>query len=176
MKKILYSLMLIGMAGFYAVPVRAQNVQIPPVLNQEPAAEAVAPLVPAPVLTDAEKLQPFSGSLLMSPLEIAAIQRAMKGVVSGTATLGTFTKPVILPHRVIRLSGVVFRGQKDWVAWVNGKKVTPEKLLPEIIEIEVESTSQVRLKWYDVGLNKVISIALHPHQTYDIVTGVLLSK
>lgn len=123
----------------------------------------------------AEESKGFDGSFLFSPAEIAAIRQAMAGTVSGTAMLEADKNPqVAIPQRrVIALTGVVFRAQDDWVAWINGQKITPDTLLPEIVDIRVER-DHVKLKWFDVGLNAVISISLRPHQTYDIVTGVLL--
>jgi len=86
----------------------------------------------------------------------------------------TTAKPVIPEQRLIVLSGVIFRKKGDWVVWINGQKVTPDNYLPEIIDIKVENSSYVHLKWYDIGLQDVISITLRPNQIYDITTGVLL--
>jgi len=115
----------------------------------------------------------FRGSFFMTPMELVTIQRALSGKASSNATLG-MAKGDIPAHRIIRVSGVVYRTAEDWIVWMNGQKVTPEKLLPEIIDIEVRDSSKVDLKWYDIGLNRVISITLRPHQTYDIPTGILL--
>lgn len=121
---------------------------------------------------------PSEGSLLFSPIEIAAIQRALAGKVSGTEALHAKASAeaggsIIPLRRSISLSGVIWRGKDSWTIWLNGQKVTPEKLLPEIVDIKVEK-EKVTLKWFDIGINGVILISLHPHQTYDIVTGVLL--
>ena len=86
----------------------------------------------------------------------------------------TQAKVEIPQQRLIVCSGVIFRKKNDWVVWLNGQKVTPDNYLPEIIEIEVENSSYVHLKWYDIGLQDVISVTLRPNQVYDITTGVLL--
>lgn len=139
---------------------------------QEPAAiDLTAPPVAAPPL--ALVTTPFRESFLFSPAEVAAIRRAQSGKVSGTASLNTDQTIDVPQRRIISLSGVVYRGQKDWILWLNGQKVTPAQMLPEIIDVQV-AKDRVHLKWFDVGLNDVISITLRPHQTYDIVTGVLL--
>ncbi len=116
---------------------------------------------------------PFRGSFFLSPLEIAAIQQALNGRVIKAATLAGDSKPVPA-YRVIRVSGVLYRSPADWVVWMNNHKVTPDNLLPEIVDISVKDSSKVSLKWYDVGLNQVISITLRPHETYDIPTGILI--
>ena len=71
------------------------------------------------------------------------------------------------------MAGGIYRKPGDWIVWLNGHKVTPKNLLPEIVDISVQN-ERVHLKWFDIGINNVISISLRPHQTYDIVTGVLL--
>lgn len=159
-------------------------------LSQEPAGQsAAAPVVapvqagvaaePAPVDSAAQKpainLQaPFAQSFLFTPAELMAIRKAMEGTVAGTAILSADQATVIPERRVISVSGVVWRGYGDWVVWLNGQKVTPKNLLPEIVDIQVNDNSKVHLKWFDIGLNDVISITIRPHQTYDIVTGVML--
>jgi hypothetical protein len=132
---------------------------------------AAVPAVPAPNLN-----VPFTESLFFSPLELTEIAMAIKGaqtVSEASSPTNQGSVPVIPAHRVISLAGVVYRSEADWIVWLNGQKVTPGRLLPEIVDIQVANDS-VRLKWFDIGLNGVISITLRPHQTYDIVTGILL--
>lgn len=120
--------------------------------------------------------EPFTGSLFLSPDDISKIRQAMipkpPGQPKDTSTAEK-QAPIIQQKRMITLAGVIYRDPKDWVVWLNGKKVIPDKLLPEIKGIEVEK-DRVHLKWFDNGLNKVISITMRPHQKYNIVTGVLL--
>jgi hypothetical protein len=140
------------------------------------AANPAAAVTAASGLTPEEMNKPFEGSFFLTPLEITAIQRALGGRVMKASTLGAEGGAVIPAHRVIRVSGVLYRSPADWVVWMNNEKVTPGNLLPEIVDISVKSSSKVSLQWYDVGLNQVLSITLRPHQTYDITTGVLLPK
>ena len=155
---------LLAATFFFALPAFAQTAPASAATTPPAAATPAAPPVSGG----------FSGSLLFSPMEVAAIQQAEAGAAPGHAILDAGKNQVVIPaRRVITLSGIVYRSSNDWVAWINGKKVTPADLLPEIVEINVER-ERVRLKWFDIGINGVISISLHPHQTYDIVTGVLL--
>lgn len=132
------------------------------------AGAAATPSVP-PVDLNA----PFNESFLFTPAEIVAIRRAAEGTVMGSAVLGADSVTSIPVRRVIALSGIVLRAPGDWIVWLNGKKMTPKDLLPEVMDISVQR-DRVHLKWFDIGLNNIISITLRPHQTYDIVTGVLL--
>ena len=118
---------------------------------------------------------PFTRSLLFSPLEVTMIERAVAGNVAGSSMLeaGKAVQQQIPLRRLISVAGLLWRSDADWIVWLNGKKVTPKSLLPEIVDIKV-SRDAVTLKWFDIGINGVISLTLRPHQTYDIVTGVLL--
>lgn len=137
------------------------------------ASPAVAADTPAPVAAPAPDA-PFTRSLLFSPAEVTLVERALAGTVTGTSMLDAGKTPQNIPQRrIISLSGLVWRSDADWIIWLNGKKVTAKTLLPEIVDIKV-GREDVTLKWFDIGINGVISITLRPHQTYDIVTGVLL--
>lgn len=145
------------------------------VMAQEPAPAPAPAGASVGGLTPEELNAPFRGSFFLTPLEIVAIQQALMGQPVNARVLSTPTSQQNIPAvRVIRVSGVVYHKPKDWIVWMNGQKVTPDNLLPEIVDIKVRETSDVHLKWYDVGLNKVIAITLRPQQTYDIVTGILL--
>lgn len=83
--------------------------------------------------------------------------------------------PPIPTKRMISLSGVVYRSPGDWIVWLNGHKLTPGVKLPELVDIKVEN-DRVHLKWFDIGMAKIIAITLRPRQTYDITSGVLLTS
>ncbi len=110
----------------------------------------------------------FPDSLFFSREEISAIQRALLGV----DTLKDDGAPKA--PRVLSLSGMLYNSPDNWVIWLNGNRITPERLLPEILDITVDD-SLVHLKWFDYVINDAISITLRPHQIYDIETGILLT-
>lgn len=115
----------------------------------------------------AEKKPPvFLENVFLSDEEVSAIQRALLGVDKQEDTGPK-------PPRLLRLSGLLYKNPNDWVIWLNGNRLTPDRLLPEIIEIRVDS-KQIYLKWFDYGINNVIYITLRPHQIYDMETGILL--
>lgn len=144
-----------------------------------PAATAAVPgqpalAVPSPEAPKVAIDEPFKQSLFMSPEDLVAIERALKGVVtSGSGAGGSAAQQEIPQVRKITLSGVSYKAPNQWVVWINGQKIVPGLLLKEIVDIKVER-DLVHLKWFDIGLNGVINITLRPHDTYDIVTGVLL--
>jgi hypothetical protein len=189
MKNFMASLFILSLLVL-AAPARAQ---LPPVAtpapaaaspataaSANPAAPAPATAAPAPAATAAAATaaddikKPFRGSFFLSPIEIAAIQQALAGRMLAPQTLHADSKSNIPQQRTISVAGVLYRNADDWIVWMNGQKITPSRLLPEIIDISVRDSSRVNLKWFDAGLNQVISVSLRPHQTYDITTGLLL--
>lgn len=134
-------------------------------------ADAVEAFVPK----DANKETVFRGSFMFSQSEIDDIERAKAGIVLSNPMVQQETAVVIPPIRRIILSGIYYRTPADWTVWINGQKVTPGNLLPEIVDIKVMN-DRVRLKWFDIGLNGVLSLEMRPHQMYDIVTGVMLRE
>lgn len=150
--------------------VKAAPVQTP--AQKAAAAKEAADKAAAEKKAKEEALHaPFDQSLFFSPQDLIAIAKAQKGIASAG---GGYTGAPIPQKRVISLSGIIYRSPTDWLIWLNGQKVAPGHLLPEIVNIEVHEES-VRLKWFDIGLNGIIDITLHPHEVYDIVTGILLS-
>lgn len=168
-----------GAAGAVAPQPVATPVATTPVAGS-PEAAAVAAAV-ASGATDAATTAappvdlnaPFAQSFLFTPAELVALRRASEGAVVGAAVLGADNTTYIPPRRLISVAGIFLRAPGDWIVWLNGKKMTPKDLLPEVMDISVQR-DRVHLKWFDIGLNNIISITLRPHQTYDIVTGVLL--
>lgn len=117
---------------------------------------------------------PFTDSLFLSTAEITSIKQAMLGTPENSTVLNAAQQ--VMPadaRRLIKLAGVLFKDEGNWIIWLNGKKIQPGRLPSEIVDIRVES-DRVHLKWFDNGSNKVISITLRPHQTYDIGAGILL--
>ena len=82
--------------------------------------------------------------------------------------------PPIPTKRVISVSGMIYRKPGDWIVWINGHKLVPGARLPELVDIKVER-DRVHLKWFDIGMAKILTITLRPRQTYDITSGVLLN-
>ncbi|MBI3440988.1 MAG: hypothetical protein HY052_04175 [Proteobacteria bacterium] len=112
----------------------------------------------------------FTDSLFFSTIEITLIQQALIGKPPNTETLEA---PVPAPGR-IEVSGILYRAPGDWIVWVNGHAVTPKSLIPEIVDIKVESSSKVSFRWYDANQKAIIPVTMRPRQVYDIATGRLL--
>jgi len=76
-------------------------------------------------------------------------------------------------ERDISLSGIVYRDKKDWTFWLNGKRVTPDALPKEIVDIRVYK-EYIEMKWYDDYSQNIYPIKLRPHQRFNLDTRIFL--
>lgn len=153
---------------------------VPGTAPSDPSAAAAQPQGAVPSAAPVPQGE-FRDSFFFSPIEIHALQEALKGRIVRQETLQITEKdpvkaeaPRFPKQRFIRLSGVVYRTPDDWVVWMNHKKITPKYLLPEILEIKVRDSSRVSFKWYDAGMRQIYYITMRPHEVYDVLTGILL--
>lgn len=113
-----------------------------------------------------------SGKTKALPEDVAPVDETTQEVVEPEFDPANPPPPIPL-NRKIALGGILYRAEGDWIIWLNGQKLGPDNLLPEIQGITVAS-DKVYLEWFDIGINGIIRLTLRPHQTYDIVTGLLL--
>lgn len=76
-------------------------------------------------------------------------------------------------ERYLTLGGIVYASSKDWTVWLNGKRVTPEALPPEAIDLIVKK-NYIEIKWYDEYTNQIFPVRLRPHQRFNIDTRIFL--
>jgi hypothetical protein len=76
-------------------------------------------------------------------------------------------------ERELNLSGIVFKSHEDWTIWLNGKRVTPDALPSDAIEIRV-SKDYIDIKWFDAYTNQIFPIRLRPHQRFNFDTRIFL--
>lgn len=154
---------------FFAVTVHAQQ---PPAAAPAVAAAPVPAVTAVPVPDAAASLtEKFKDSFFLSVIDIELIRKALVGKVTDPEILKE-DAPVPVKE-TIEVSGILYRGPGDWIVWLNGEKLTPQKLLPQITEITVESAESVSLRWYDGNRKKIVPVTLRPRQVYDVQTGVL---
>lgn len=141
------------------------QVPVPPVVATQP--NAVAPQnVPATL----QPIQPEivkGKSLFFTPVELAAIHQAKKGYIAPSENAIVQAAPIDPGPRYLKLSGIVYNGENDWVIWFNGERVHP-KNLPQNMKDLIVRKDRIALRWLDKGTNKIISLVLRPHQQYHI--------
>ncbi len=134
-------------------------------LNQELNAQAKAPVYTPPGVP----------SLFFSPLDYARLQEARAGfaVQKDDLNIDDMLQTSPLGPREVSLQGIVYRGPKDWVIWLNKEQMTPDKLPLEILDIKV-GREFVELRWFDRATNKTYPIRLRPNQRFNIDARVFL--
>ena len=75
--------------------------------------------------------------------------------------------------RELALGGIVYASAGDWTIWLNGQKITPKRIPPEILDIRVNKDT-VSLKWFDAYTNQIFPVKLKSHQRFNIDTRIFL--
>lgn len=75
--------------------------------------------------------------------------------------------------REIGLNGILYKGKDNWVVWLNGKRLAPDALPKEVIDIKVHST-YIDLKWFDSYTNLIYPVRIRPHQRFNLDSRIFL--
>ncbi len=75
--------------------------------------------------------------------------------------------------REIGLNGILYKGKDNWVVWLNGKRLAPNALPDEIVDLKVHR-SHIDMKWFDSNTNIIFPIRLRPHQRFNLDSRIFL--
>ncbi len=116
-------------------------------------------------------------SMFFTPSEESLIQEARLGLTTRAPTDSEIRRAedgtVIKGPRELSLGGIVYLSAGDWTIWLNGQKVTPDRIPPEVLDIVVRKNT-VKIKWFDEYTNQIFPIKLRSHQRFNIDTRVFL--
>lgn len=119
-------------------------------------------------------------SLLFTSWEHALLREMKKQVVARPTSEGEAEssgregdEPREKGIREISLGGIVFVKDGDWTVWLNGQRVTPEAIPPQIIDMRVKN-SYIEIKWFDSYTNLVYPLRLRPHQRFNLDNRIFL--
>ncbi len=175
-------------------PQSGMQVQMAPVPNS--AGESVHPLVPAGGGGKIVQEAPFSAlpmkpwlidpetmpSLFFSTWTQALIAEARfsfqtrpptESEIQAAQNAAEQDEPKDPGVREVALGGIVFSDAKDWTIWLNGQRVLPNALPPEVLDLRVYRYF-VELKWFDAYTNQVFPIRLRPHQRFNLDARIFL--
>lgn len=76
-------------------------------------------------------------------------------------------------EREIVLGGIVFVNEKEWTLWMNGKRVTPEAVPKEALDLRVYK-DYIEVKWLDDYTNQIFPIRMRAHQRFNMDTRIFL--
>lgn len=119
------------------------------------------------------------GSLFFTSYEHQLVKEARKGFVARAPTETEVDesqgddKPRPKGPRELQVGGIVYLSADDWTVWINGQRVTPDRLPPEILDIRV-SKDFVKLKWFDSFTNQIYPVKIKTHQRFNLDTRIFL--
>ncbi len=122
------------------------------------------------------------GSLFFTAYEQNLIEDARKGLVARAPTDFEISdsikdqkegsRPTMGP-RELAVGGIVYISSGDWTVWINGQKITPDRLPSEILDIRVYK-NYIKIKWFDAYTNQIFPIKIKTHQRFNIDTRIFL--
>ncbi len=197
---VLLGLALLSFACFFSV--KAQEPAQESVTSQSmeegtPSGESVSPAdenVPEATVVEvsdaSQGLNPEGQmvSLFFTEWQHAAIREARnsRGLVrplsqeerDDIAGQGPTAEPIALPKpppemRYVSLGGILYTGEGDWIIWLNGRRVTPDSLPREVLDLKVFK-GYIDVKWLDDYSNQIYPIRLRPHQRFNLDTRIFL--
>lgn len=138
-----------------------------------------------PVLALVSAPQPGSAqSLFFFPGEVTLIEQARQMMESEIELV--FEDPSEQPEQEqeeaivtgpdrLHLGAVLFGGPQDWTLWLNGERVTPDRL-PERIEAISVAPERVRMTWQDVPRDRRVTVELRPRQSWDLIENAVITR
>lgn len=112
-------------------------------------------------------------SLFFTKWQYALLQEAKRGYLSGQPGPGGGDATASRGIRELSLGGIAYRSAKDWTVWLNGQRLEPTALPPQILDIKV-TADHVDLKWFDRASNLIFPIRLRPHQRFNLDARMFL--
>ena len=76
-------------------------------------------------------------------------------------------------ERYLSLAGIVYTNEDDWTIWFNSKRITPDAVPPEVLDLKVHE-EYIELKWFDDYTNQVFPIRLRAHQRFHMDQRIFL--
>lgn len=76
-------------------------------------------------------------------------------------------------RRYITLGGIVYRDEHDWTIWLNGKRVTPDAVPREVLDLVVYK-NYIEVKWIDETTNQIFPLRMKAHQRFNMDMRIFL--
>lgn len=84
------------------------------------------------------------------------------------------TDDVIDPGpRDVSLGGILYKSDDNWTIWLNGQRITPDAVPPEVLDLRVFD-SHIEIKWHDDYTDKIFPIRMRAHERFNLDTRTFL--
>lgn len=120
-------------------------------------------------------------SLVFSPAQHVLLNEARIGFNTRVPTkaeldMGDPDDPNYRPPpsvRVLSLGGIVFNTPDEWTIYLNGKRVTPDALPSEAVDLRVYKDF-IELRWFDPQTSQIFPVRLRANQKFNLDARVFL--
>lgn len=75
--------------------------------------------------------------------------------------------------RYIKLGGIVYKDQDDWTIWLNGKRVTPDAVPTQVLDLVVYE-NYIEVQWMDETTNQIFPLRMKAHQRFNMDMRIFL--
>lgn len=76
-------------------------------------------------------------------------------------------------ERYLSLSGIVYVNEDEWTIWFNSKRVTPDAVPSEVLDLKVYE-HYIEVKWFDDYTNQIFPVRLKAHQRFNLDQRIYL--
>lgn len=171
-----------------------ENVSAEPPNDESQAKEGVTPvetltgdphiedMVRRTQLSELDFIMTQIGSMFFTNFERNLIEQGRKGLISRAPTEAEVKESVEaqkegkrppMGPREIALGGIVYSSSTEWTIWLNGQKITPDRLPAEVFDIRVYK-DHIKLKWFDAYTNQIFPVKIKTQQRFNIDTRIFL--
>ncbi len=131
---------------------------------------------PTPLLVSTDTVKKKE-SIFFTPNQLISIMRANQGFIAPREAFDIKNQsdnPTDMGPRAIAITGIIYNGSNDWTVWINNERVTPKNIPDRIMGINV-SSDRVRLRWMDIGNQRIVNVTLRTNQIYLLDTDTIIS-
>ena len=75
--------------------------------------------------------------------------------------------------RYIKLGGIVYKDKDDWTIWLNGKRVTPDAVPTQVLDLVVYQ-NYIEVQWMDETTNQIFPLRMKAHQRFNMDMRIFL--
>ena len=112
-------------------------------------------------------------TLFFTKWQHALLQEAREGYEGRPLDSESEKTSVVKGPREISLGGIVFSSKEQWTIWLNGKRITPDAIPREVMDLKV-ANDYIEIKWFDAFTNQIFPIRLRAHQRFNIDSRIFL--
>lgn len=120
-------------------------------------------------------------SLIYAPWQHALLNEARIGFntrvpTKGELDMGSPDDPNYKPPpsvRILNLGGIVFNTPDEWTIYLNGKRITPDAMPSEAVDLRVYKDF-IELRWFDPQTNQIFPVRLRSNQKFNLDARIFL--